>query len=320
MQRIKNNRIFVFNNNMTSMISYSIIIPNKNHPELLQRALNSIPARNDVEIIIIDDNSDPGAVDFTLYPGKNRDDCKIFFTKEGKGAGYARNIGIDNAIGKWLLFLDSDDFFCEGFLSLLDRHSQSDADIVFFDVTSVDSDTLLHTPRHEDKSEALARYKDRADMIDSYCRYHYFEPWGKMIRREMIVNNGIRFDETQCANDVMFSVLSGDAARTIEYDPGVLYCVTTRRQSLSEPLSENPAKASDRLSVKWRLQCFYDSHGIHAYYFYPFYRHCKALGGEASLRAERFVREQRISRVKLYFNCLRQIIRHKYRIGLPYCP
>ena len=40
------------------MISYSIIIPHKNTPSLLQRCLDSIPQRSDIEIIIVDDNSD----------------------------------------------------------------------------------------------------------------------------------------------------------------------------------------------------------------------------------------------------------------------
>lgn len=40
-------------------INYSIIIPHKNIPHLLQRCLKSIPRRKDVQIIIVDDNSDP---------------------------------------------------------------------------------------------------------------------------------------------------------------------------------------------------------------------------------------------------------------------
>ena len=46
------------------MINYSIIIPHKNIPNLLQRCLDSIPNREDVQIIVVDDNSDPNIVDF----------------------------------------------------------------------------------------------------------------------------------------------------------------------------------------------------------------------------------------------------------------
>ena len=53
------------------MINYSIIIPHKNIPNLLQRCLDSIPNREDVQIIVVDDNSDPNIVDFDKFPGLN---------------------------------------------------------------------------------------------------------------------------------------------------------------------------------------------------------------------------------------------------------
>ena len=87
-------------------INFSIIIPHRNIHTLLQRCIDSIPARDDVQIIIVDDNSDPNIVDFDNFPGKNNPQVEIYLTKEGKGAGYARNVGLDHAKGKWLLFAD----------------------------------------------------------------------------------------------------------------------------------------------------------------------------------------------------------------------
>ena len=86
------------------MINYSIIIPHKNIPDLLQRCLNSIPRRTDIQIIVVDDNSDPKKVDFEHFPGVGEKCVEVYFTKEGKGAGYARNMGLKYAKGKWLLF------------------------------------------------------------------------------------------------------------------------------------------------------------------------------------------------------------------------
>lgn len=53
-------------------MKYSVIIPHKNRQEIIQRCINSIPDRDDIEIIIIDDNSDSNLVDFDNYPGKDR--------------------------------------------------------------------------------------------------------------------------------------------------------------------------------------------------------------------------------------------------------
>mgnify|MGYP002627111942 CR=1 FL=1 len=62
---------------------FSIIIPHKNTPDLLERCVNSIPKRDDLEIIIIDDNSSPEIVNFENFPFKNDDsrNLKIIFVK-----------------------------------------------------------------------------------------------------------------------------------------------------------------------------------------------------------------------------------------------
>ena len=58
----------------------SIIIPHRNIPLLLERCIQSIPVSTNMEVIIVDDNSDDNKVNFTRFPGKNRSDTKIIFT------------------------------------------------------------------------------------------------------------------------------------------------------------------------------------------------------------------------------------------------
>ena len=103
-------------------INYSIIIPHHNIPKLLIRCLASIPNRKDTEIIIIDDNSSAEIVDFDNFPGKERENTKIFFSKVNGGGGYARNIGVQMAKGDKLIFADADDFFNDNLSDLLDDY------------------------------------------------------------------------------------------------------------------------------------------------------------------------------------------------------
>lgn len=138
-------------------INYSIIIPHKNIPELLQRCLDSIPRRVDLQIIVVDDNSDLDKVDFSHFPGMNEECVEVYFTKEGKGAGYARNIGLQHAVGKWLIFADADDFFNCGFLYSIDKYRDSLYDIIYFGVNSVFSDSLKITNRGERVNEFVER-------------------------------------------------------------------------------------------------------------------------------------------------------------------
>ena len=57
---------------------YSIIIPHKNTPALLVRCVASIPKRDDLQIVVVDDNSDPSIVDFDNFPIKNDDHTVVF--------------------------------------------------------------------------------------------------------------------------------------------------------------------------------------------------------------------------------------------------
>lgn len=211
------------------MITYTIIIPHKNIPQLLQRCLDSISQREDVQVIVVDDNSDPEKVDFVHFPGSDRKDVECYFTKEGEGAGYARNVGLKHAHGRWLLFADADDFFHPNLFEVIDPWKDSACDIIYFDTDSVDSDTLEPVvPRLHLNS----LNKTKNDI----CKEHHgwFVPWGKMIRTKMVRMYGISFEEIRWANDVMFSArCSFHAGENVDVCEDLLYCATERRDSLS---------------------------------------------------------------------------------------
>ena len=301
------------------MKRYSIIVPNRNHPELLRRALDSVPPREDVEIIVVDDASDPSLTGSQTYPGLERADCQVVFTTEGKGAGYARNVGLDHATGEWLVFLDSDDLFADGFLSLLDSHCEDDDDIIFFRCKSVDSETFLPSHRLEYRNELLERYADRPRLIDFHNRYMHSEPWGKMIRRSLVLHEGIRFEETVCANDYLFSVVSGHKARKVSYDSSILYCLTTRDDSLSRQFFDTSRKVWDRMLVYWHVQQFFQKEHIPLYPFYEFWEQYTRESPEVARMSESFRESQHISRCTIALGTLLFKIRKRFRIGVPYC-
>ncbi|MCW1734241.1 glycosyltransferase family 2 protein [Anaerorudis cellulosivorans] len=212
--------------------NYSIIIPHKNIPTLLRRCLDSIPKRNDVQIIVVDDNSDPGMVDFSKFPGLNETNIEVYFTKEGKGAGYARNIGLSKAKGKWLIFADADDFFNDCFNEIMDKYQKVDADIIFFLSNSVECDTM-HPIESRGKiyNEWLIESLKKGIILEE-VRYCINPPWAKIFSNSFIKANQIQFDEIFTANDVMFSSKSGNLAKKIIIDTHFLYCSTVRNNSL----------------------------------------------------------------------------------------
>ena len=121
---------------------FSIIIPHYNIPDLLMRCLKSIPVSEDIQVIVVDDNSPDSNTYLKRFPELSRPNLEFIRTTEGKGAGYARNVGLDHAIGKWLLFADADDFYVENMYDVIKPYSYSEADIVFFRPRSVYSDDI----------------------------------------------------------------------------------------------------------------------------------------------------------------------------------
>lgn len=217
-------------------INYSIIIPHKNTPSLLQRCLDSIPYRNDIQVIIVDDNSDTKELDFATFPGLNRKDTEIYFTKEGKGAGYARNIGLRHAKGKWLIFADADDFFLPIFDRMLDDYRDNENDIVYFKNVSVYSDTLLPHNRGNYINETL----DNIQKTNNWNSIYYLNsPCAKFIKKDLVDTNHIQFQEVRYANDVFFSLSSSVAATKKMIANYELYCITYRENSLTTPSLES---------------------------------------------------------------------------------
>ena len=212
---------------MNDNITFSVIIPHRNIPLLLRRCLASIPQRPDVQVIVVDDGSDPGIVDFQRFPWPKGLCVELLLAKERKGAGYARNLGIKRARGKWLIFADADDYFTEGMNKALDRYQDAPEEILYFPVESVDSDTLAPTDRGEYWNGLLNR-QNREDL-----RYLHVVPWGKFYNKTLIDREEILFDEVPFSNDMMFATKAGHFARGIGVSREVIYCVTARKGSLS---------------------------------------------------------------------------------------
>lgn len=197
--------------------SFSIIIPHKNCPELLVQCVDSIPERDDIQIIVVDDNSDEGKKPVISRPGV---EVILLDAENAKGAGRARNMGLEKATGKWILFSDSDDTFeTENLNRMLDKYQDSEADIVFFNANRVDERTGEVLSQHLSKS----KYERDAKQYSDFMRYRSNVPWAKMIRRELVEMNSIQFSEVPAANDLFFSAVSGYYAKQVLIDFTVIY-------------------------------------------------------------------------------------------------
>ncbi len=241
-----------------NMYDFSIIIPHKNIPELLERCIASIPQRDDVQVVIVDDNSDPAIVDFDRFPGLGRLHTKVIFGKNEdgrRGAGYARNLGMDAAEGRWLVFADADDFFLPAIAEMMDKYRGDDSDMVLFYYELAYSETLekIEIPGPNVIAECLRR--NRLDRV----RYSNLVPWSRFVKRELTEKHGLRFEEVMHANDTWFSSLAGYYARKIAADPAAIYCYIRREESLTGKMNKSWDSELMRFNVMVRTKRFFNT-------------------------------------------------------------
>lgn len=223
-------------------ILFSIIIPHYNIPNCLSNLLDSIPDRSDIEVIVVDDKSDKELDKLAACISKYKSNNRHFFKNNTgkKGAGVCRNIGIEQAKGKWVLFADSDDKFSDTMYEVISSYVDSEADVVFFSPSSIDLNTGDLSDRHLDFCFAIDNYiNDASEYNELILRYQVVSPWSKLIRRDMVIENNILFEDTRVANDVLFCREIGFFARKIAADPRVIYIVSERSGSLTKLIDKD---------------------------------------------------------------------------------
>jgi glycosyltransferase involved in cell wall biosynthesis len=189
------------------------------------------------------------------YPELSRSYLEFIRTTKGGGAGYARNVGLEYAKGKWILFADADDFFVEDMYDIICSYADSEADVIYFKNKAVLSDDI-----------SIASYRDRHvnKIIDQYLtdsdewpvRAKMYGPVCKMIKRSLLTEHNIRFDEVMYADDAYCSLLIGYYAETIKVVNRVLYIITLRPNSQTFNFCRKPNELKLRTEVAFRMDKF----------------------------------------------------------------
>jgi len=223
----------------------SVIIPHYNSLDSLESLLNSIPNKKSVQVVVVDDHSSINLA--TIYDKFSWVD--FLSQDEGKKwAGAARNKGLLQAKGKYILFADADDYFVDNAFDVIDKYISNDFDIVYFTPTSI-NDNGKSSLRHVKYSQLVSNYLDNnSDTI----RYEFFVPWSKLYRAEFLSKNNIQFDEVIASNDVMFSLLSGYYAKKMTASKETIYCVVESSSSLTTVVSE------DVVDSRFNVLCRYN--------------------------------------------------------------
>lgn len=242
------------------MPEITIIIPHRNTPDLLQRCLNSIPDDPIFQVIVVDDNSNSEMLEHDIFIKHGRLNTTFLFTKEGRGAGYARNKGLDIAVGKWVLFADSDDYFVDNMLSMIKKYLNSSSEMILFKASSVHSDTLLPSNRNENINSRIDDALNKL-ITTKQASISVQSPWCRMIKRDLIEKFSIRFEEVISSNDTMFTTMCTCLCNDISLSNEILYVVTYRSGSLWDTRRYDPLNLMTRLEVQIRRNKYVRAYG-----------------------------------------------------------
>lgn len=172
----------------------SIIVPIFNSERYLDKCILSILAQTYTywELLLIDDGStdSSGAICDTYAA---QDDRIRVFHKPNGGVSSARNLGLDNAKGEWVTFVDSDDWIMPMYLTHMYEHI-ANVDLIVSSVTSYNNNG--HMIRlYNSYIPAFLNSTDTHLLFEKYDLHSRTSPWSKLYKLSVINNVNLRFDE-----------------------------------------------------------------------------------------------------------------------------
>ena len=212
---------------MESKETVSIIVPVYNAEKTLKKSIDSVFDQTcpDFELILVDDGSVDSSGKMCDEYSEKDDRIKVLHL-DNSGVSHARNEGIKAATGKYIMFLDADDEIESNLLQ--DNYriiEENDPDVVIFGFRYILSDRVLNNDIDQ-KGIFLGDDKEFfTERLESVVEKEMMNaPWNKIIRRELILNNNLCFDERfSILEDALFSVSVCSVAKNICVNNGIYH-------------------------------------------------------------------------------------------------
>ena len=252
----------------------SIILPVYNAQSHLNRCLGSICAQQyeDLEIIVINDGSKDQSLP-VCEEFRKKDSRILLVDKANSGVSDTRNLGLKLASGKYVQFVDSDDYIAPDYTArLVEAAERSGADLVISPYTMVipagaskpeqvlekiqDDLGVMHVARPPETREygflpAGIYDKDTfaLRLMDKPASYFYGVLWNKLYRRDLIQMAHIRFEHVVYAEDQLFNTRYLQVAQRFAAIDEAAYCYIQNPQSVCH----TQVSAADMLRHRSRM-------------------------------------------------------------------
>ena len=236
----------------------SVVIPIYNVKPYLERCIQSVLRQTfkDMEIILVDDGSTDGSGDLADQLATHDSRIRVIH-QENHGLSVARNVGLQNASGEYVIFLDSDDEWLlpNGIETLL-RESTSGCDLIVF--KRVD---FWKQGRRDDSADydldALSKLQDGAAVFAYLVKTQQFQISAcfLMSRRQVLMENEIFFPVGYADEDVSWNLRLWQFVKTVSFHNMPFYGYYHRADSLSTTYSIHIFHSNDRILTNWEKSC-----------------------------------------------------------------
>lgn len=177
----------------------SVVIPNYNAEKYVLDCLSSVTKQQygNLEIFIVDDGSTDNSVELLASFCENREDVQII-CQQNMNASIARNVGLSNCTGKYVIFLDSDDILYPGALKkLVTNAEKSNADLVIGNFNKINENGKIIMT-----SSTVKRNEISEECYD-YCM-QVPNPSNKLYRMDVILKNALVWGNVRIGQDLNF--------------------------------------------------------------------------------------------------------------------
>lgn len=246
--------------------TYSISIPHFNSPTLLKRMLESIPEREDIQVIVVDDGSSKYNQD-KLQKLRHKN-LELIINSKNQGGGIARNIGLSRALGKWFISVDSDDYFSKDAFEIFDQYKDANLNFIEFGVKCVDTITGEVTRELNSNNSVKAYLKKPNKKNTNLLKFANTESWNKLVSMAFIKKYNIHYENCRINIDVYYSFLIAIHAHNFKVIPDQLYYFTENSNSITHQQRSIEREFQFYLAVQKR-NGFYKKMGLG---HWPFYR------------------------------------------------
>ncbi len=249
------------------MAIVSVIIPVYNVEKYISKCLDSClnQSFSDIEFICVNDGSTDSSLDILTHYQKYDSRIKII-DKQNGGLSSARNAGVAAAIGKYILFVDSDDYISQVTVEkLYENAEKNNSDVVIFDYIS--GELYLSAERTLNQFQFLSEYENKPFNISvlGFNGYKFISQtaWSKLYRTDFIKDKisfceGIIYEDNPYWTEVYLS------AQRITYLPMALYYyVTNRPGCIMQSLGK---EVFDIFKVYEYVEKYFSNHGLYEKY------------------------------------------------------